>query len=484
MSFNTTRAIASLIWAGSLTYATAEMYIRHAEIDPTRKQSSRYYVNLSGAMLPLYMITFLIIGIPLYGIGFNLWQFLSSFMVIFLEIGVYYIFLTPLIPWLRKFLNARTIALLWFVPNYLYVVTIYSGFEGTLPGFVINIPNNILPVVLAVWFAGFVAVLVWYTVQHLSFRRYLLDGAEEVTDRRILDIMNEIIKEADIQKPRFKLVVSDKTTTPMSIGLRRKAVRLVLPHTNYTDEELRLILKHEIIHIARDDGNSKFGMVFSCRMCWFNPFMWFAMKKCAEDLELSCDEAVLLNADDTTRRKYARLILSAAGDGRGFTTCLSATAKSLLYRLKSITKPVVRINGSYVVGMVFFVLAMFYGTVAFAYDEKTGREYIFTAGRHSEYTARNVAIENIGRADISAESREKIKEYLSSLKMSRVSCEYEPPTNSVNFSVSLYGPEDRKYVHLYDEGIYVQFLGRGSRSEYYHLPEGVDIEYLIEICEN
>ena len=68
---------------------------------------------------------------------------------------------------------------------------------------------------------------------------------------------------------------------------------------------------------------------------WFHPLVWLAVKKAEEDLELSCDEIVLKDADPSTRKKYAELLLSIAGDGRGYTTCLSASAKTLCYRLKS-----------------------------------------------------------------------------------------------------------------------------------------------------
>ena len=68
---------------------------------------------------------------------------------------------------------------------------------------------------------------------------------------------------------------------------------------------------------------------------WFHPLVWLAVKKAEEDLELSCDEIVLKDADLSTRKKYAELLLSIAGDGRGYTTCLSASAKTLSYRLKA-----------------------------------------------------------------------------------------------------------------------------------------------------
>ena len=58
--------------------------------------------------------------------------------------------------------------------------------------------------------------------------------------------------------------------------------------------------------------------------------MWLAKERSAQDLELSCDETVLLDAGDGARRRYAELLLSAAGNGRGFTTCIEKWAAEML----------------------------------------------------------------------------------------------------------------------------------------------------------
>ena len=105
--------------------------------------------------------------------------------------------------------------------------------------------------------------------------------------------------------------------------------------------------------------------------------MWIAMRKSADDMELSCDETVLLGADDATRKQYAILLLDTAGDERGFTTCLSATANAMRYRLQNITKPVKRRSGALIVGAVFFILCMTSGYVALAYEGNSGAQLIY-----------------------------------------------------------------------------------------------------------
>ena len=105
--------------------------------------------------------------------------------------------------------------------------------------------------------------------------------------------------------------------------------------------------------------------------------MWLAMGKSADDLELSCDEAVLRDETDARRRQYADLLLTTAGDGRGFTTCLSPGAKAMRYRLKNVVKPIKKFTGGVLVGVAFFALCMTSGYVTLAFDAGTGAQVLF-----------------------------------------------------------------------------------------------------------
>ena len=39
-------------------------------------------------------------------------------------------------------------------------------------------------------------------------------------------------------------------------------------------------------------SRGQLAFAFCTALCWFNPFLWIAMRKSAEDLELSCDELI------------------------------------------------------------------------------------------------------------------------------------------------------------------------------------------------
>lgn len=315
---------------------------------------------------------------------------------------------------------------------------------------------------------------------------HALGDSREITDAAILAIWDEVIAEARIKKPKFKLVRSSNVKTPLSVGLFRRAIRVILPEQNYLPEELELILRHEIVHIAREDSWSKYFLVFCTAMCWFNPLMWFAMRKSAEDIELSCDETVLLQANDAARKKYAELLLSVAGDERGFTTCLSASAKAMRYRLKNIMKPTKRGSGAVVVGVAFFLLCMTSGYVALAYGGISGAERIYKGGDYREYRLRNVSMaEDEYHRKYEIINENAFHEYLSGLTLLELTGNYSFSGSDKSVHYLMDTPKGTLVVALQDNMIRITALyGKDPKTEDYYIREGVDWEYMNDIIRD
>ena len=354
------------------------------------EHQQRFRPAISPTALPTFLITILIVFIVLdfkYESHTNYFSYFTGFISIFLHIVVYYLILTPLLPVFRRRFSARVCAMLWLLPNFLC----FTLTDVPAPLLVIPVSLTILYAVLVIWAIGFAAVLGWHLISHLRFRRQLLREAADVTDPVILALWQKEVEFAGLKKKNYRLVYSPAAQTPLSIGLFQRSIRVVLPQRSYTPEDLTLILRHEIIHISREDSGTKFFLVFCSAACWFNPLMWKAMRHSADDLELSCDETVLLNADDTTRHKYADLLLRTAGDERGFTTCLSASAQAMRYRLENVLHPRKRLTGVPVVIAVFYILMMTCGYAAFGYNHISGQELIFGGQEPSNFTLQSVS---------------------------------------------------------------------------------------------
>lgn len=395
--------------------------------------------------------------------------------VIFLQISLYFLLLAPTLPLLRRYFRAETCAILWIVPNYLYM-GVFNQALLAHPRWIIPLPIKFIQGVALVWLAGVVGVLGWKIFAHLRFRQWLLQGAEKVTNPEVLAAWQGELLQVGEKESEYILVTSPQVTTPMTIGLFSKSVRVVLPQRHYTPEELKLIFRHELVHIGREDAWNKFFVAFCIAMCWFNPLMWLAMGRSSEDLELSCDETVLSSLGEGERRQYADLILRTAGDGRGFTTCLSASASALRYRLKSIVKPGKKISGALLVGVAFILLFVSFGQISLAYEAGTGESAIYRGMVH-EVSLRQVRRDENGRFREELECRDEgaLTDYLTSLPLSEIVDGGDDFYGQTGEQIVLLydAPEDILSVILWDDYIKVVPFWE-NRAYYYHVSGGLD----------
>lgn len=373
--------------------------------------------------------------------------------------------------------------MLWILPNYLYLI-----FNDLLvlsqPKIMFHISTTTLTVLTIIWFAGFLAVILYAYIQHFQFRKEILCCSAEITDPEVCRIWQEEVIYARIKRPYFKLVISSAVNTPLSIGFFPKTIRVVLPHTQYSNEELRLIFRHELIHISRCDSSNKFFLLFCKAMCWFNPIMWLGMKKGAEDMELSCDDTVLLDSSNETRKAYVNLLLRSAQEGRGFTTCLSATSASMRYRLKSIIERKEKNTGIFLIAIISFIMLMTCGQVALTFGTQSVKEEVYEISG-----ANNVSYQNIGGMSCTIDGKQleniyadnpEIFAYIQNLNISHLNGNYIFSEESDNHLLIIYDYDGGSLAIELDENI-MRIIPLGinySGTSFYHVQDGVDWEYL------
>lgn len=466
----------------SLAFAWA-VFDRYGEETGAESKSGgrqKYLPIVHGALLPSFLFALILLGLTRYGTAPTLQMVLTMCFDIFPHISLYYAVLILALPFLRSRISARACAMLWLLPNYLYL-TQQRYMRVPRPLVTIHASSRLVILLAAVWFLGFVFVFAWNIITHLRFRRRILKHAVPVTDPEVMQLFQSELQE--VEKQKLRLVMTDDVSVPLTIGLFRRGIRIVLPKKHYSLEELRLIFRHELVHIGREDSWAKFFMMFCTAMCWFHPLMWLAMKKSAEDLELSCDETVLLDADETMRNQYANLILNAAGNDTGFTTCLSASASSVRYRLKAIVKPKERTTGALIVGLTFFLLCMSCGYISLAYGEDTGAATVFRDHDLTGFTVDQISVnggEYTNGTDLV--DAEGLTRYIAGLHTQEMTGNYSYSGDDKKLSVWYDSPYGVVLVHLHTDYIKVLYLNDEQNAwQIYHLPEKTDWEYVDSI---
>lgn len=183
----------------------------------------------------------------------------------------------------------------------------------------------------AVWLTGFIVSVVIEIVRYCRLRHDISLYSIKCIDERILSCISENSK----GKAPSVLIYS-RASTPFVTGLFRPVI--LLPHTAWSDEELRLILRHELTHIRRRDILVKIIFVaFRC-LNWYDPLIYILCRRAFEDMEFSVDESVTRGSDSEEKLSYSQMIIhTAAGKScSDCTTCLSLSGKVLKKRVDAI----------------------------------------------------------------------------------------------------------------------------------------------------
>lgn len=331
----------SLIVLIDRLYIMAFITILHVSIYRSNRKKGRHvgFVFERAAMFGFFFtfpITYFLFGSIDSG---------QAFLSYLINYAVYSTLLLALTPLLRKRYSAELCADLWLLPNISWLILAFGSRIVFTPVVILRIGRVWFLALLGVWASGFLTVFGWKIVSHLRFRRQLLRRA--VQDERLayayIEQRYKLLPEAKRDwnhLPNWKkaIVYSPDAASPLSIGLFKR--RIVLPQRQYTDEELKLILRHETTHLIREDNGTKFYLSFLSACYWFLPTSWLGLSRAAEDMELCCDEIATARLTPEERKQYAELLLSNAGTAPGFTTCLSASADGLRYRLQRVLHPI------------------------------------------------------------------------------------------------------------------------------------------------
>lgn len=99
---------------------------------------------------------------------------------------------------------------------------------------------------------------------------------------------------------------TDSIMTPFVLGIMKP--KIYLP-TFLNEEERAYIIRHEQTHIRRRDHIIKPIAALIVYLHWFNPLAWIAFFQMSKDMELSCDERVIIEAGTEIKKKYASSLL-------------------------------------------------------------------------------------------------------------------------------------------------------------------------------
>lgn len=160
----------------------------------------------------------------------------------------------------------------------------------------------------AVWLAGAAAYSGFYLLAYAAGRRRLLSRAAPAGEEEAVRLRRLARKIGCHRTAR--LYWSGDIRSPMMLGLVRPAI--LLPSHPVGEEELAIILRHELTHLKRGDIAYKLLLLAANGVHWFNPLVWWMAREAAYNLELCCDDDVVRHRGGGFRRLYGEILLRTA----------------------------------------------------------------------------------------------------------------------------------------------------------------------------
>lgn len=171
---------------------------------------------------------------------------------------------------------------------------------------------SLLTIIACIWFfVAFIMLFVCF-LRYCYFLKTVKKNCVRITDNPIINLENFLCAKLNVQQPPA-LYESPAVFSPVTIGLWHPAIFLPKGFSNGKDlTSLKLILHHELIHVARKDLFYKW--IYQLLLCvhWFNPLLYQIRRQINSDCELSCDEQILVQLTTFGKQLYGNILLDTA----------------------------------------------------------------------------------------------------------------------------------------------------------------------------
>jgi TonB family protein len=121
---------------------------------------------------------------------------------------------------------------------------------------------------------------------------------------------------------------------PLTWGFLRPLVILPSAAADWQEDRRRIVLSHELAHIARNDWFLQVCAELARAVYWFHPLVWMAAERLRQESELACDDSVLNSGIQPS--EYASQLLELARSlqhsGRAWSSALAIARRSNLER--------------------------------------------------------------------------------------------------------------------------------------------------------
>lgn len=169
---------------------------------------------------------------------------------------------------------------------------------------------SIWNILIAIWLIGFFFGICLFVKQYQKLKKFVFSYGKELTENKEIQ---KYIDEVCIQKNKrnhFKIFYCSAIKVPMIFGILKPYI-LLPENANLGNEELYLVLYHEMMHHFNHDLLVQFFVKFISILYWWNPACWLLKRQVHILMEMHVDDEVIRQNPDK-KQAYLECLLHLA----------------------------------------------------------------------------------------------------------------------------------------------------------------------------
>ncbi|KAB8129918.1 M56 family metallopeptidase [Gracilibacillus oryzae] len=211
----------------------------------------------------------------------------------------------------------RKISLFFFLMPISLILSLYTFFKdqpfdmsigSQLEVHQLTLSLPFVQILFAIWITGVIMKSGWALYTYSKIKKEMT--ASIYTMPKNHEIQQLITRNMKIPTT-IQLAFDKKNRSPVLFGIRKPTI--IIPLYKIPDDELAMIIKHEMTHFKKKDLWVRRTMLIATIIHWYNPLIYLLQKEIYTWSELSCDEDVVMEMAHNERKKYGETILNMMG---------------------------------------------------------------------------------------------------------------------------------------------------------------------------
>lgn len=276
------------------------------------------------------------------------------------------------------YLGLRVVAALFLVPGAYLAASRINDTTSRWHGLLFTATPAIWTVCVilsAIWVLGMAAVALKYGLEAWGLHRRNRKSIPCEQEKQ--ELFDCICKELKIPAGRIRLRQNYEVITAEFMGVLRPQV--LLPVRDFSREELRTVLLHELVHYQQKDIYLKYLVMLVVVIHYYNPMAWLLSRAVNRWIEYACDERACRMVGGAAA--YFRNIMSVVESTRQkephFTACLVEHKHELVERVEHMNKVNKRKKKSVVAAILFScIVAASSSITVLAASDGLARQYV------------------------------------------------------------------------------------------------------------